>query len=281
MIRSLTILALLLGASVFTPARAEVNECTNITSLPAVITTQGVYCLKQNLETNISSGAAITINTNNVTIDCNDWKIGGLQAGINTMAVGIHATGRLNTTIRNCGVRGFMIGIQYVLGAGSAGHLIEDNRVDLNTVSGIEARGDGLVLRRNRVVDTGGRPDTAVARGILVNGSGAMVRDNTVSGVSVAGVAGNGSVTGFDIFSSRHEFSRNLVVDLIPIGTGVARGFWDDSANAFRANTIINAAATSGNGITGNASSFCQDNLIRNYSVAISACTDAGGNFSN
>lgn len=280
MIRSLFLLALLLGATAFAPARAEVNECTNITTLPAVITTQGVYCLKQNLETNISSGAAISINTNNVTIDCNDWKIGGLQAGANTNAIGILAIGRLNTTIRNCGVRGFLIGIQYQIGAGSAGHLIEDNRVDLNTGTGIQARGDGLIVRRNRIVDTGGRPASAFSSGLLVNGQGALVADNSIIGITATAV--DSSVVGIDIFGGSHEFARNMIINALPTGTGTSIALFGDGASAYRANTVINPIVTAGTGLTGgSASSFCKDNLIRNYAVAISACTDAGGNFSN
>ena len=46
------------------PARAEVQNCTNITAIPATISTQGVYCLKQHVSAALASGAAITINVN-------------------------------------------------------------------------------------------------------------------------------------------------------------------------------------------------------------------------
>src|SRR5687767_11593422 len=83
-----------------------------IDSLPATITTQGVWCLRQDLNTPISSGYAIDIRTNNVTIDCNDFKIGGMAGGSATSAYGVHAVSALNTTVRNCTVRGFYIGVR-------------------------------------------------------------------------------------------------------------------------------------------------------------------------
>ena len=77
-------------------AQAETTECTVITSLPYAINTQGIYCLKGNLESNMTSGNAITINTNNVVLDLNGYKIGGLAAGAGTNANGIFAGQRQN-----------------------------------------------------------------------------------------------------------------------------------------------------------------------------------------
>ena len=62
-------------------ARAETVNCTPIDYLPYTISAQGVYCFTQHLGTNMTSGNAITINTNNVVIDLNGFKLGGLGAG--------------------------------------------------------------------------------------------------------------------------------------------------------------------------------------------------------
>jgi hypothetical protein len=91
---------------------AETEDCTNITTLPLTITVQGVYCLKQDLATNIASGNAITIATNNVTIDFNGFKLGGLAAGPNTQANGVAAENRQNITLRNGNIRGFRSGVR-------------------------------------------------------------------------------------------------------------------------------------------------------------------------
>ena len=69
-------------ASPASTAAESYDSCTGfIESLPATISTQGVWCLRRNLATAMTSGNAITITVNNVTIDCNDFKIGGLAAG--------------------------------------------------------------------------------------------------------------------------------------------------------------------------------------------------------
>src|SRR5690606_35329103 len=78
-------------------AAESFDNCSGfIDSVPAVIATQGVWCLRGNLATNIGSGgsSAITIAANNVTIDCNHFKLGGLAAGNGSQADGIHASDR-------------------------------------------------------------------------------------------------------------------------------------------------------------------------------------------
>src|SRR5262245_63986860 len=70
------------------PARAETTNCPPITSVPYLITVPGVYCLTGNISTAMGVGAAIEIATNNVTLDLNGFKLGGLAAGTGTTAAG-------------------------------------------------------------------------------------------------------------------------------------------------------------------------------------------------
>src|SRR5688500_991377 len=103
--------ALLLGAWALLPGAARAAEsydnCTGfIDTVPTTISTQGVWCLRQNLSTAAIFGAAITIAANNVTVDCNDFKLGGLAAGNQSIAVGIRASGQQNLNVRHCGIRG-------------------------------------------------------------------------------------------------------------------------------------------------------------------------------
>src|SRR5207342_1554116 len=109
---------------VVAPVQAETfHTCgTIIASIPTVIATPGVYCLTKDLNTAMSSGNAIAINSNNVTIDCNGYKIGGLAAGTSSTTRGINAGNTLqNITVRNFGIRGFFYGIEL---QGGAGHLV-------------------------------------------------------------------------------------------------------------------------------------------------------------
>ena len=95
------------------PLRAaeSYDNCTGfIDSVPATIATQGVWRLRAHLGTAITTGAAINIAANNVTIDCNDFKLGGLAATDASAAMGISASGRQNATVRRCQLRGFFQG---------------------------------------------------------------------------------------------------------------------------------------------------------------------------
>ena len=169
-----------------TPARAaeSYDNCAGtITSLPAVIDTQGVWCLKSDLSTAITTGEAIRVEANNVTIDCNGFKIGGLAGGTATGAWGINANLVLNTTIRGCNVRGFFYAV--VLGGGG-GHVVEDNRFDGSTFAGLYSSSDGVTIQRNQFVDTGGSTIISTAYGMHVSGF-SHIADNSIFGVSASG----------------------------------------------------------------------------------------------
>ncbi|MEZ0469296.1 right-handed parallel beta-helix repeat-containing protein [Luteimonas salinilitoris] len=278
MLRPVLICLLLSLALHAMPASAETTNCTNINSLPVTISTQGVYCLKQNLSTGINAGAAITINTSNVTIDCNDWKIGGLAAGADTDANGVYANARSNITIRNCGIRGFRRGLWF---PGSEGgyHLIENNRFDLNTSYGIQTRGDGTTIRGNRVYDTGGSTIVAYAYGIDA-WDNADVIDNAVSGVYATPGQNGGAVGIISSSNEGGEVSRNRVSGLIEDGAGSKRGIWANGGRpVIRYNTLISNIAPDANdyGIACNSSAaVARENIIIGYgapALTINGCT--------
>jgi len=188
-IQNLVLLSLLLAAP---GVLAETLDCKPITSLPAVIKYQGIYCFTGNLTTSMTSGNAIEIQTNNVTIDMNGWKLGGLAAGLGTETNGIYAYQRKNITIRNGTIRGFKLGIwlsESTLGATSQGHLIEDIRADKNTFQGIRVQGRGSTMRRNQVIDTGGSTSTSSAYGMVLIGPGGRVLNNDISGTAATAIS--------------------------------------------------------------------------------------------
>jgi len=164
--------------------QAETMNCTVITSLPYSINAQGIYCLASDLSTGMTSGNAIEIATNNVVIDLNGHKLGGLAAGLGTHAAGIYAYQRQNITIKNGTVRGFYRGIwldddlPYTT---SQGHIVEDIRADQNTFVGLTVEGRANTIRNNIVVDTGRSTDVAgSAGGIVAVGPIALVVNNSV-----------------------------------------------------------------------------------------------------
>jgi parallel beta-helix repeat protein len=274
-VRHLLVAVALLGGSISAANAAETfATCTGfITSLPASIGTQGTWCLKGHLSTAMTTGAAIQVTVNNVTIDCNSFKIGGLAAGITTTAQGIRATDRANVTVRNCNVRGFYQGI-YLNDSGddgnSNGHLVENNQMDGNTYVGIYVSGDDSVIRGNRVRSTGGSPHAATASGIYSEGSNDVL-DNLISDVTPTG----GSAFGIHTVGNYDgSIGNNRVRRLLPAGAGNAYGI----ANATPGRITITSnhlvsLDSSGIGITcSSPKNHAEDNIISGFSVAVSNC---------
>jgi hypothetical protein len=200
-------------------SHAETINCTPITSLPATIDTQGLFCLTGNLATAQTSGDGIEITANNVTLDLNGWKVGGQAAGTGTQAVGIFSSAA-NVTIKNGIVRGFAFGVSL----NGRGAVVEDLLVDQNTNTGIMTAGQGAIVHRNQVVDTGG--STVVANvqavGIVANGSGSLVDDNLVSGLAATG---SGNEVGISIAGGDSLVRNNFVTDTVkPTGGGQSSG---------------------------------------------------------
>ena len=176
-------------------------------------------------------GNAIDIQTNNVTIDLNGWKLGGLAAGPNAWAHGIYAYQRKNITIRNGTVRGFHRGIflrdsfPYTI---SQGHLIEDIRADKNTYIGIEVQGRGSIVRRNQVVDTGGSTRNNDALSILLYGPGVRALNNDISGTAATA---SGAAYGLYIRNADGAVAEGNRIDDVSSGTGATYGAYIFSSN--------------------------------------------------
>jgi len=275
-----TLVLIALSTSVPRPAHAgqSYDNCTGvISSLPAVISTQGTWCLKQDLATSMSSGSAITIGTNNVTIDCNDFKLDGSGAGSGTSASGISAIGRFNATLRRCDIRGFFRGV-YLSGSGSGGHLVENNVFDGNTFVGLWVEGDGSLLQRNRVFNSG--PSTGIANAYGIAAYNAVdIRHNSVSGVT-ARPGGNGFVIGIlTVSNPRGRITDNGVRGLQPDGTGGTSGIQNSASNriAVLNNDLIGNGAVGGVGIScGIGNSSTKDNIIAGFVTGLSVCADNG-----
>ena len=280
--------ALLLFAGLLaapTPARAaqSYDNCAGfIDTVPATITTQGTWCLRHDLTTAITTGAAITINNNNVTIDCNDFKLGGLQAGAATGTDGIVASSRLNATVRHCNIRGFLNGLVFQ-GVGG-GHLVEDNRFDGNTAIGLYVVGDGSVVRRNRVSATGGSTlYTGYAYGIYAI-NGVDVIDNGVDGVA-AKPDSNGNNTGYGIYTYANTSGSlidNRVRGLVGAGAGLIYGIHNDAAGAIslRRNDVV-GPGTSAIYCDNNIGSAKDNIMSGGFASGLVGCSDAGGNYTH
>jgi len=275
-LRALVTCALLAGAA---PASAETfYACdTIIDALPATIATQGVYCLTQDVSTAIASGNAITINANNVTLDCNGYKIGGLSAGASTSAYGVHATDRANVTVRQCSIRGFRYAVVFD-GTSASGGVIEDNRLSENRDTAISVTGNGHTIRRNLISQTGGRP-TSAAAGIRLSGDLHDVSDNNIHHVFASGTSGiSGVAVGIDLNGSKGTVVRgNRVQGLYRGGTSSAYGIdalGEQTTLEGNSLALLNVGAEgAGYGIWGNTKTACRDNLVSGWTTPIQLCT--------
>jgi parallel beta-helix repeat protein len=254
-----------------------------------VITTPGTWCLHKDLGTVITGGNAIEIQVSNVTLDCNDFKIGGLGAGDGSQAAGVHASDKSNITLRHCNIRGFFNGILIYRGTG---HLVEDNRLDLNLLNGIQlASTENSLVRHNRVFDTGGATagDKTHPTGIIADG--ADVIDNIVADVSSGGDVGYPG--GISVFSNGAGVvvRGNIVRGLAPGPTeGSARGIYAPVYGRISGNQVVAHPYVKGTGIVGGAfagptlATFCADNTVGGLGDDVGnlqpflQCADAGGN---
>ena len=255
-----------------------------IDTVPATLTTQGTWCLSRDLASSLATGAAITAANNNITIDCNGFKLNGLTAGTATQAAGILSHNRLNVTVRGCSIRGFQWGI-YLGGSEGGGHLVEDNRLDANRLASIFVAGDGSTIRRNLVLDTGGGTteyESGEAFGIWTYYD-VDVLDNTVSGVAPTGVheAGNGEATGIYTVLSNGTIAGNRVRGLASKGAYSAFGI--DYAGGVPGRYLVSGNHVVGDLRPGSIGIRCltdtprvRDNVVSGFPTGIQMCVGSG-----
>ena len=265
-------------------AAESYDSCTDfIDAVPAVITTEGTWCLRHDIGTAASNIHAIDIQNHNVTIDCNDFKLGNVAAGADTQSIGIYADAVSNITVRRCTIQGFQTGISIGHFAAQSGHLIENNRLLLNRVWGIVLDGDSIIIRRNTVTNTGG--STTGTYGVAISAT-ADVTDNVVDGIFAAsGVVAEFNSTGIWERGEGTLVQGNRVRNLTRKGSGAVYGITLNNTTgvAVRNNYLVQHNSTVGRGIFCEASGTgsdarVRDNIIRHYTIGVSLCTDDGGN---
>lgn len=202
----------LLAAAVLlaSPAVAFAQDCIQITTVPATIDASGKYCLANDFTINSATAKAITINANDVTLDCQGHMLKNLATSNNGTSAGIFLNSRNNVTIQHCRViGGFQNGIDVIqnqtIGNRNYYVQIQDNYIAGPYWHGIRAQGSAIEVTNNKIYDIGGQLNT-YAIGIRVAGSAAagsfklhIVRDNTVVGTNSSysaayGIFSDGSI---------------------------------------------------------------------------------------
>lgn len=256
-IRTLLGSVLLTAAATVFPVKAEITNCTAITSTGATINSPGIYCLTGNIDTpgGFNNGNAIHITANNVTLDLNGWKLDGQAAGTATQATGIMVEADY-VTIQNGTIRGFRNGILFY----GRGGVVQNIRAEQITSLGILVSGAGIVVRRNQLLDIGGSTVSATmtAYGIIVLGNNNLVENNFIAGLTAGG--------------SSHEY-----------GILAANAHW----SMVRGNFVTDSAKPTGGGISYGivalASSWLtiRENNVTNYNSGIIYGLGSGGKYMN
>ena len=239
------------------------DNCSGfIDSLPATIASEGVWCLRRHLYTSQTSGIAINVDAENVTIDCNGFRLSGLGGGAQTQAYGIanRQDNRTNATVRHCRVQGFFRGV-YLSGTG---HRVEHNSFDLNTVAIELITHDLTVIRHNRINDAVGRAGYA-PQGIRARY--ARIEDNVLSGALV--LEGQHA---FGIDAEHSLIRRNSLGGYR--GTAI-RGAWSVMAD----NIVRDSVGGAASGLdTYQQVGICRGNVVQGYTTAVAAACLAHDN---
>lgn len=271
--------AVLLAGLPQAAAIAETIRCTEIKSVPIVISKPGSYCLKRDLTTKAKTGRLIEIMASYVTIDLNGFALRRRGSPKGSEAAGVYANNRHYVTVRNGIIRGFHRGIQ-LTGTNaetSSGHLIEDVRLTDNVGQGaIFVVGNHNVVRRNQVNDT--NSTLATSYGIWIFSSrNTAVSDNFVS----AGNAETG-IVGINISNSTLvEVSNNSVMDHSGAsGTNAGIQVISSQAVSVIDNRLLNETGSGNFGVRTSSSSgiTCVRNIVAGFTTKISGCDFSSGN---
>jgi hypothetical protein len=260
-------------------AAESYDTCSSVvTTLPATLATQGTWCLDKNFAPSMMSGNAISITANHVTLDCNNFVIDNTQAGGGTNAIGIAATDMANITLRHCDVRGFRMGAR-LLGT-SGGHVVEDNRFQQNTYVAVNVQGNGSIVRRNLVLDTGASTITDFATGIYTNYTVDVI-DNTVAGV-VARAGSNGNAYGINTEANTSgTIALNRIRGLVRQGTGSAWGVYNNNSGRINLtdNDLASVSSTNAFGLRcANSQGSSTGNVINGFVTGHVNCSPDGNN---
>jgi hypothetical protein len=193
---------------------AETNQCSVITALPATLSNPGVYCINQDLALAGSTGNAVTIMADSVTLDLNGHALRS-NATANTATTGVTLNGHKYFTIIDGTIAGFGNGIdvQSSATARARGGLIADVKVQRSVAAGIGVDCDGCVVRNNLVTDTIVPASISgfSALGISVSGTGALVTGNRV--FNTHSVPTGGEAFGIYVLASNSIVSQNYVAN--------------------------------------------------------------------
>ena len=153
------------------PLNSSSSVGTKIFSLPATISSPGLYFLSGNLTQQSDASPAITVTVNDVTLDLMGFTLKGLGAA--SSSAGISISGRSNVEIRNGTVRDFGGGGIHSTQSSSNCRII-NIRAIANKIAGIKVVGSNHLIKDCHASNN-------LGYGIWMSGSGAVITGNVIN----------------------------------------------------------------------------------------------------
>jgi hypothetical protein len=139
-------------------------------------------------------------------------------------------------------------------------------------------QGDGSVVRRNQVLDTGGSTFIADDVNAIWTVGNVDVLDNTVDGVLPLGNAsGNGWSWGIFASINSSSIRDNRVRGVVGVGAGSAVGIYG-AFGLLRDNDLRGPGGNSVGLSCASSEGRAKDNMVRGFTTAMNNCGNAGGN---
>jgi hypothetical protein len=257
------------------PAHAadRTQSCRGFITQPGTtLDAPGTWCLGQDLDVSGRSSDLIVIAADDVTLDCNGFRLDGMATGTTPSGRAIHALNRQRATVRNCRITGFTHGIHLNISIGRAGgHRILDNDLaDIRDI-GILATGDGTVVQRNRITRVGVAPG---ATGISTRYNVDVV-DNTITGVDATYNQARGILTDANQGGSiRGNRVRGVRADAD--GAFAIRNL-DSTRLVVRDNVLVGDLAVGSTDVQcPGLTDRVRDNVIKGFDLSVAGCSDDG-----
>jgi hypothetical protein len=184
-----TCITLFSGFSLRAQTAAPVIAATSISKVPYVITQPGLYLVKKDLVYPSASGAAITIQASDVTVDLGGHVLSsGTTLNSSNHSVGVYALNPgsfiTNFVVRNGTLKGFKQGV-YLTAASTPGRILVEDLVTINTGQmGIFTSGINIEIRRCQAIDTGYQSASLPTTAFYASGTRVKISDNQAESLS-------------------------------------------------------------------------------------------------
>jgi hypothetical protein len=221
--------------------------------IPLTISQSGSYYLTSDVN---SAGTAIWVEANDVTIDLAGYSLIGPDSGTN---YGIYMYARRNVEIRNGTVRNFYNGIYESSGSYGHNHRVIDVRALFNGRHGILLNGSGHLVKDCTASDNG---DSATVYAYAIYaGNGSRVTGNTAhnNGTSNTGssfgaiyAAFGSTVIGNTAYDNGDSATSNVYGFYVGNGSTVAGNTAYKNGNSATGNEVCGIRAGNGSTVTGN-----------------------------